>query len=306
MEGFLNVWKPKGLTSFGAVARIRRAAKTKRVGHGGTLDPLAEGVLPVLLGRATRLAPFLAGMAKIYVATIELGRTTDTLDAEGKDLERRPFDAVGREQVEALLPTFTGEILQRPPMFSAVKQHGQRLYSLARKGIEVERPPRPVRVHQIRLLHWAPPSMTLEVVCGGGTYVRVLAADVGEALGCGATLTGLVRSRFGPFRGEAAVPLETAETVLAKGEQSGILLPLGYPFEEWPAVHLAEEQAGQVALGRPVKEGEGRWTASSALDLLYNPPLEGTAFAYTPTGELLAVLTRVEGTGEWRPRTVLV
>ncbi|MBI4328881.1 MAG: tRNA pseudouridine(55) synthase TruB [Chloroflexi bacterium] len=306
MEGFLNVWKPKGLTSFGAVARIRRATKTKRVGHGGTLDPLAEGVLPVLLGKATRLAPLLVGMAKVYVATIELGRTTDTLDTEGEDLERRPFDAVGQEQVEALLPTFTGEILQRPPMFSAVKQHGQRLYSLARKGIEVERPPRPVRVHQIRLLHWAPPSMTLEVVCGKGTYIRVLAADMGEALGCGATLTGLVRSRFGPFRGEAAILLETAETLLAKGEQRGVLLPLGYPFEEWPAVHLAEEQASQVAMGWPVKEGEGRWTASSAPDLLYNPPLEGTALAYTPTGELLAVLTRVKETGEWRPRTVLV
>jgi tRNA pseudouridine55 synthase len=305
MNGYLPIWKPAGPTSFDVVRRIRRASRVKRVGHGGTLDPAAEGVLPVLLGQGARMSEYLEECAKAYRARVLLGVRTDTLDMEGQVLERRDPSAVAREQVEALLPAFTGVILQTPPMYSALKREGQRLYELARQGIEVERAARKVTVYDIRLVEWAPPGLTLDVVCGRGTYIRSLAADLGDRLGCGAALERLARTRVGPFRAEDAVPLEEAEAAFADGRVEGMVLPLEALFAGWPCVHLDSEAARRVASGSTVNIPSTAWSlVPGVVEKPFSPPPQaGTAIAFGPEGRFLALLA-LEGGDVWRPRKV--
>ncbi len=202
----LPVDKGPGVTSFQVVEQVRRVLRAPRVGHGGTLDPDATGVLPLLIGEATKLTPYLVDLDKVYVATVRLGVVTDTQDASGTVLETRPVPPVDRATAEAALVPFVGAILQVPPMHSAIRRGGRRLYELARAGQTVDREPRLVVVHEIALLDLRPPELTLSVRCGKGTYVRTLAADLGEALGCGASLAALRRTRVGPYTLDAAVP----------------------------------------------------------------------------------------------------
>jgi tRNA pseudouridine55 synthase len=196
--GVLVVDKPARVTSFDVVAEVRRAFSERRVGHAGTLDPLATGVLPICLGEATKLVPFLQDGEKEYVTELLLGVTTETQDAEGAVTSRREVK-VTRESLDAAIPTFLGRILQKPPMHSALRVNGKRLYQLARAGVEVEREARPVDVHEIEVQEFAPPLVKLRVCCGKGTYIRTLGADLGEALGCGAHLASLRRTRVGRF-----------------------------------------------------------------------------------------------------------
>lgn len=205
-SGVLVVEKGPDVTSFQVVAHLRRVLRVGKVGHGGTLDPAATGVLPILLGEATKLTPYLTELDKEYVATARLGVVTDTQDASGTVRAERPVPPLDRAAVEAVLERFLGEIEQVPPMYSALHHEGRRLYELAREGREVERRPRRVRVDRLALEALALPLLTLRVTCGKGTYVRTLAADIGEALGCGASLVTLVRTRIGAFGLEAAVP----------------------------------------------------------------------------------------------------
>jgi tRNA pseudouridine55 synthase len=199
MNGVLVVDKPGGITSFDVVARVRRALGERRVGHTGTLDPMATGVLPVCVGEATKLVPFLMGGDKEYEAEVRLGITTDTLDATGTVTAETNADHVSLGDVEHALEGFRGTILQRPPMHSALRVNGRRLYELARQGVEVDREARPVVVHAIEILHFEAPRLGLRVRCGKGTYIRSLAADLGAVLGVGAHLTALRRTRVGPF-----------------------------------------------------------------------------------------------------------
>jgi tRNA pseudouridine55 synthase len=208
MNGVVVVDKPGGITSFDVVARVRRALGQRRVGHTGTLDPMATGVLPVCVGEATKLVPFLMGGDKEYEAEALLGVTTDTLDATGAVVAEADAGGVTRAAVEAALPRFVGTILQRPPMHSALRVDGRRLYELAREGVEIERAPRPVRVDEIALLDCALPRLVLRVRCGKGTNIRSLVADLGAALGPGAHLTALRRTRVGPFTVAGALPLD--------------------------------------------------------------------------------------------------
>lgn len=208
MNGVVVVDKPRGLTSFDVVARTRRALHERRVGHAGTLDPMATGVLPVCVGEATKLVPFLMGGDKEYDAEALLGVTTDTLDAEGRVLVEKDAAAVTRADVEAALVGLRGQIWQRPPMHSALKVNGQRLYDLARQGVEVERQARPIVVHELELTGWAPPRLSLHIRCGKGTYVRSLIDDLGQALGVGAHMTALRRTRVGAFTLASAVAPE--------------------------------------------------------------------------------------------------
>jgi tRNA pseudouridine55 synthase len=205
-SGILPVEKGPGVTSFHVVALLRRMLRAPRVGHGGTLDPEATGVLPILIGEATKLTPYLIELDKEYVATVRLGVVTDTQDAAGTVLDTRPVPPLDRATVEAALRGFVGVISQVPPMHSAIRRGGQRLYELARAGRTVEREPRPVVVYEIALLDLHPPQLTMRVRCGKGTYVRTLAADLGEALGCGASLAALTRTRVGPYALDEAVP----------------------------------------------------------------------------------------------------
>ena len=225
MDGILNINKPQEMTSFSVVACVKRICGERHAGHAGTLDPLATGVLPICLGQATRVIEFLFDETKTYRAQVELGITTDTYDSTGKVLRTADPSGVSREMIEKALVKFRGSILQTPPMYSAVKHQGKPLYKLARSGIEVERKSRPTQIHSLEIIDWQPPVVTLDIVCGKGTYIRSLAFDLGEALGCGANMKSLIRLRVGPFNIEDALTLPQLEDVFtrAAGRSTSIL-----------------------------------------------------------------------------------
>lgn len=207
MNGIIVINKPSDWTSHDVVAKLRGILHERRTGHGGTLDPMATGVLPVFVGRATRAVEFIENADKEYIAGIKLGCTTDTQDTTGNILTTCDC-SVTKEDLLAVLPEFTGEIAQIPPMYSAIKQNGKKLYELARKGIETERKPRQITIFELELLEWDGCEGKLRIVCSKGTYVRTLCHDIGEKLGCGAVMSSLTRTRVGEFRLENAVNLE--------------------------------------------------------------------------------------------------
>lgn len=252
MDAVINLDKPTGMTSFAAVARVRRLTATRKVGHTGTLDPMATGVLPLCLGRATRFSRYLVDTDKTYLATITLGASTTSYDAEGEVVTRGDASAVSREDVNAALAVFRGDILQTPPMHSALKHHGQPLYRLARQGISVHREPRPVSVQRLELTGWQPPLVTLEIDCGKGFYVRSLAHDLGQALGCGAYLSGLTRRRVGNLRLEDACSLESLERAAEAADFEGLLLPVATLVEALPRLVLDDARITSLSQGSRV------------------------------------------------------
>lgn len=207
MDGIINIYKPMGMTSHDAVNKVRRIAGTKKVGHTGTLDPDAEGVLPICINRGTKVADMLTLSDKRYTATFKLGVTTDTLDISGTVLEERPVN-VTQQQITEAVKSFEGVIEQIPPMYSAIKIGGRKLCDLARKGIEVERKPRTVEIYQIKILDVKDEYFTIDVKCSKGTYIRTLGSDIGEKLGCGAVMTKLVRTQSSIFKIDDSVKLE--------------------------------------------------------------------------------------------------
>ena len=207
-DGVLLVDKPVGPTSHDIVHKIRRTFRIEKVGHGGTLDPNATGLLIILLGKGTKLSDRLMGSDKAYSGVMRLGRTTSSQDCDGETLEEKPWEHVTREQVEAQMAALTGDLFQTPPMVSAIKIDGVPLYKLARKGQEVERKPRFIHVYRFAVTEWASPLVTFDVECTKGTYVRTLAHDVGQALGCGACLDALRRTRSGAFSVADAMPFD--------------------------------------------------------------------------------------------------
>ncbi|NTV28483.1 MAG: tRNA pseudouridine(55) synthase TruB [Candidatus Omnitrophica bacterium] len=207
-EGIAIIDKPSGMTSHDVVARVRRILKIKRVGHAGTLDPLATGVLVILVGKSTRLFDKFVAFDKAYSATMQLGLKTSSADINGEVLSTRPYEKVSRDMLEEAFKSFTGSIFQVPPMVSAVKHNGERLYKLARKGVAVERAPRSVRIDRLELLNFQSPFAEFILECSKGTYVRQVAEDVGELLGCGACITQIRRIKVGPFSIDKAVKLE--------------------------------------------------------------------------------------------------
>jgi tRNA pseudouridine55 synthase len=247
VHGVLNVFKPAGMTSHDVVDAVRKILGVQRVGHTGTLDPQATGVLPLCVGRATRVAQYLTQADKEYVMTLRLGVTTDTLDAAGRETGRAEAVDVTREQLLAVLPRFTGTIQQVPPLYSAKKVQGERLYRLARRGQTVERQPVPVTVHALELLDFAPPLVRLRVICAKGTYARSLCDDIGRALGCGGHLQDLVRTRSGRFTVDQAVTLPDLEARAAAGRLGELLLPIADALAHLPAVRVAPE-AGPLLL----------------------------------------------------------
>jgi tRNA pseudouridine55 synthase len=251
-SGILSVEKGPGVTSFQVVARLRRLLRAPKIGHGGTLDPEATGVLPILIGEATKLTPYLADLDKEYLATVRLGVTTTTQDMTGAVLEARPVPALDRGALEATLGRFVGSISQIPPMFSALRWGGRRLYELAREGVTVDREPRQIVVHSITLEAIELPLLTLRIRCGKGTYVRTLAADIGAALGCGGALASLVRTRVGPYALGDAVSWAELQAAPA-GEALWIrLLPCDSPLAAYPAVHLDPAPSARFLHGQTV------------------------------------------------------
>jgi len=284
-SGFLVVDKPVGWTSHEVVDAARRWLGIRRVGHLGTLDPLATGLLPLAIREATKLAPFVAQGLRVYVGSIRLGVATDTFDAEGRVLRRHDGPLPAEEAVREALAEFLGETMQIPPMFSSVKKDGVPLYRLARRGEEVERSPRPIRIYSLDMPHYVPPEIGIEISCSSGTYVRTLASDLGERLGCGAHLSGLRRTSSGPFRLDQAASVEELEAAAGRGEcESWLISPeriLGLPL-----VKLQVDQARRVAHGGdiPVAEASGPFESGT-------PPRPGDRLAaLAPSGTLLAVM----------------
>jgi tRNA pseudouridine55 synthase len=250
--GILNVNKPAGPSSFAVVRTVRRLPGVLKAGHGGTLDPVAEGVLPILINSATRLADFVHEWPKTYEASVTFGFTSDTGDREGTITPAGDPQVITRERIEAALPAFTGRIEQVPPMYSALKQGGEALYRKARRGEAVERRARVVEIFSIRLLDYDSRAVVarIEVNSGRGMYVRSLAHDLGAALGCGAYLSGLTRTAIGPLRLDDAVPMAT---LAAAGEEwTRWLLPMDLPLHNWPAVELDAAGAAAVRRGQAV------------------------------------------------------
>jgi len=251
-SGILPVEKGPTVTSFQVVAHLRRVLRANRIGHGGTLDPAATGVLPILIGEATKLTPYLADMDKEYRATVRLGVTTDTQDLTGTVVETRPVPPLDAGVIDEALGRFVGEISQVPPMYSALRRGGRRLYELAREGQTVEREPRPVTVHAITLESVALPELTIYVRCGKGTYVRTLAADLGTALGCGAALASLVRTRVGPYRLAEAVSWEEVRDGRHGACLWARLWPCDSALAALPAVTLEGAMAERFIHGQTV------------------------------------------------------
>ncbi|PLX84749.1 MAG: tRNA pseudouridine(55) synthase TruB [Desulfuromonas sp.] len=250
MHGLLVIDKPRGLSSHDVVRQVRRVLKTRKVGHGGTLDPLATGVLPVAVGEGTRILQFLLEGDKAYRATFKLGEVTSTQDSDGELVESRPLDGVTQEAVGKACRRLVGTISQVPPMYSALKHNGVPLYRLARQGVEVERKARQVEIHQLDLVEVDLPFVTIEVTCSKGTYVRTLVHDIGADLGCGAHLTALRRIQSGPFSESDSVPLGEIQD-WEPGEAEGKLLDLSEALRQYPGLEVDGAAAERLRHGIP-------------------------------------------------------
>lgn len=285
--GILNIDKPPGITSHDVVNRIRRVAATRRVGHGGTLDPLATGVLVVALGVATRLLEYVVGQPKTYEAVIRLGQTSTTYDAEGEldPVQQGGLPELGTSEVEQALDQFRGAIEQLPPMYSAVKRHGQPLYHLARQGIEVAREPRQVVIYELALLAWQPPDLQLRVRCSAGTYIRSLAHDLGQVLGTGGYLAALRRTAVGPFTLDTVVPLD----MLSPENVAASLLPADSAVSHLPRVEFSAEAANQLRNGQQATSQRSKVETELAR-------------AYGPGGDFVGIVAAVGST--WKPRKI--
>jgi len=248
VDGVLLLDKAVGLSSNAALQQVKRLFNAAKAGHTGTLDPLASGLLPICLGEATKFAQLLLDADKGYCATLRLGTTTTTGDAEGEPLQQREVRAT-LPDVEAVLPRFLGAISQRPPRHAALKYQGRNYYEYAREGVDIPRPARDVVIHELRIVEWAPPLVRIEVLCSKGTYVRVLAEELGEALQCGAHLAALRRTRTGGFRLEDAATLE-ALAAMTEEERGHALLAADAPCATLPRCELSDAQAHALAQGR--------------------------------------------------------
>ncbi len=258
-SGIIIIDKPAGWTSHDVVAKLRRVYSERRIGHAGTLDPMATGVLPVFVGRATRAVEFAAETDKEYLAGLRLGITTDTQDVTGTVLDTRPV-TITPDQVKGMLPRFTGPILQLPPMYSALKVGGKALYKFAREGREVERLPRPVTIYELKMLSQTGESdYALRVSCSKGTYIRTLCHDLGQALGCGGVLSSLRRTKAAGFTLQSAV---TMDTVLSHPSPQSLLLPVDRYFDRYPSLAIDAEAEKKIrngaAIASPGEDGEYR------------------------------------------------
>lgn len=255
LHGLLLLDKPLGLSSNQALQKARHLLRAEKGGHTGALDPLATGLLPLCFGEATKIAGSLLGSRKAYRAEVHLGATTTTGDLEGAVLARRPLPAMDDATVDAALAGFRGRIVQIPPVYSALKQGGEPLYLKARRGEVVQAPPREVEVHRLELLSRSADTLVLEVECGSGTYIRSLAADLGEALGCGAHLTALRRLWVEPFRQPVMVTLEQLAQAAEQGDATmdALILPVAAGLAGWPALSLDPEQSHAVSRGRRIQ-----------------------------------------------------
>jgi tRNA pseudouridine55 synthase len=290
ISGVLVVDKPVGMTSHDVVQVIRNGTGIRRAGHTGTLDPRATGVLVILIGPAVRLSEFVSASDKRYQAIIRLGGSTDTYDANGSYTRSSLTPvSVTETQFEEALKKFIGEIEQTPPPYSAIKVKGRRAYDMAREGEEVVLEPRMIQVYHLDVLEWAPPEVVVDVHCSSGTYVRSLANDLGNVLGCGAYLVGLRRTKSGRFSLRDAVPLRKLQEAFTAGNWYQYLIPAAEALGDWPSVELDPDQVEAIRHGHRIPADAGT---------------KGMARGVSMQGELVALLEVDETTQEWQPKKV--
>jgi tRNA pseudouridine55 synthase len=319
MDGILNINKAAGMTSHDVVAKIRKLLKQKRVGHAGTLDPSASGVLPICVGQGTRVAEYLSESGKAYQAEIILGVVTDTYDSEGTivrttdmaeilnlneingppvgaDLSRpSPIYRPDRARIEEVLQKFIGQQMQTPPQYSAIKIQGRPAYKLARAGEEIPLQPRPITIYQLEILHWLPPRLILAIECSKGTYIRSLAYDLGEQLGCGGHLGALVRTRSGPFSISESITLEELEQAIEAGTVQEYLHLADLALQQYPALILDDAAVERVLHGNAFKYDDQHG----------HTPI-GLARIYDTAGRFLAIAQWDAERGLWQPKKVLL
>ncbi|SER96622.1 tRNA pseudouridine55 synthase [Vreelandella subterranea] len=269
VNGIVLLDKPKGLSSNHALQRVRRLFEAQKAGHTGTLDPMATGLLPICLGEATKFSSHLLEADKVYRTRVELGTMTDTGDAEGAVIEQHAVPSLTVDAVETALSGFRGEIDQVPPMYSALKHEGKKLYELAREGKQVERAARRVSVYDARLLSFEGTAFELEVSCSKGTYIRTLAEDIGKALGCGGHISQLRRLKTGPFNGDAMWTLEALEALADQAAREAELMPVDVLVDHLPSLTLDEPAYGRLAHGQSANVVSGESLPPEALARLY-------------------------------------
>ncbi|MDE3230047.1 MAG: tRNA pseudouridine(55) synthase TruB [Chloroflexota bacterium] len=304
MDGIFVIDKGEGLTSHDVVARVRRLARQKRVGHAGTLDPAATGVLPVLLGQATRVAEYLSGSGKAYHAVVRFGVETTTYDREGEVTREAPIDGLTLERITAALPAFLGEQEQLPPIYSAIKRGGRPLYALARAGEAVTVEPRRVRIDALRIIAWEPPDLTLDVECGKGTYIRSLAHDLGQRLGPGAYLAALRRTRSGPFTLDQTITLEALERALESDAWRDHFFAADEALLDWRALILGAASEGRMRNGQVLRFA-GAPTPSPSPARRERGAEGSLARAYSADGRFLGIVAWSAEQDGWQPHKVL-
>ncbi|MFC1908323.1 tRNA pseudouridine(55) synthase TruB [Chloroflexota bacterium] len=307
MDGILIINKPHGKTSYSMVAMVKRLSGERRVGHAGTLDPAATGVLPVCLGQGTRITEYLMDATKTYQAQIELGIATDTYDATGKITRQIDPSDINREKVESALTFFRGDIQQVPPMYSAVKYHGQPLYKLARSGINIARKSRPATVYRLEITGWQSPVFTVEVECSKGTYIRALANDLGQLLGCGAHLKSLIRLKCGIFGIEDAVSVSKLEEAFRYGYWQHFVYPIDSVLSHWGARVVDTTTENIIKNGSSVSFVNGDKSEDdhpTKSELPPQSPNESYCRAYTLDGYFISVLRFNAESMRWQPDKV--
>lgn len=290
MDGILNINKAIGMTSHDVVAKIRKLLKQKRVGHAGTLDPAASGVLPICVGQGTRVAEYLSESGKAYQAEILFGIVTDTYDAEGSIVRIADVSNLTLTEIEAILPQFLGPQMQLPPRYSAIKLQGQPAYKRMRSGEEITLEARPIELYQLQILDWQPPRLTLTVQCSKGTYIRSLAYDLGERLGYGAHLSALIRTRSGPFVLSESVTLERIAEAIEQGTLEHLVSPADTVLQQYPALHLDAATVERVLHGNAFRHDEQSHTA--------------LARVYDTQGRFLAIAAWDAEHQMWQPKKV--
>ena len=296
INGFLNLYKEPGPTSMDAVRQLKRlTGQRKRVGHGGTLDPIAEGVLPICFGQATRLMEYVTDSARAYRMNVHLGVTTTTYDGEGEVVKTADPSHIDRDAIDRALEPFRGEFEQTPPMYSALKVGGKRLYELARAGVEVERKPRKVSISRMEIVEADLPSLVIDVNCGRGAYMRSLAHDLGEALGCGAYLEGLIRLRSGPFLVEDSVRLEAVQESADEDGWRRYLMAPDFVLLHLKSVTVGEAAERYLRNGHPVRLPPHLSVYAGYLERFR---------AYSEDGRFLAVVRYERSRNEWLPNKV--
>ncbi len=305
MNGILNINKPEGLTSFNIVARVKKLTGEKRVGHAGTLDPAASGVLPICFGHGTRVIEYLMDSTKDYYAEIEFGKTTNTYDSTGSITSENDSSFVNREMIEKLIPGFLGEIQQVPPIYSALKHKGKPYYELARAGISVDMKSRPVVINNIKVQDWQPPVVKIDVTCGKGTYIRSIAHDLGQIVGCGAYMKSLVRSRYGPFSINKAVSIDELEASYYENSWYKHVHPIDSVLLHLKAIVVSDETKQDIQHGHSLNRDIFPTQLSSE-----NSQSDGLRKnhyrAYGLDGHFLGILRYVAETGQLKPKKVFL